>query len=681
MRPGLIPHIAPCVVSHNLALGGAQTAILRMIRALPDWVRERTTLYCQSEDMPLLDAAIQRHGFSVGSISKTAPEDPSCWVLSYGKIHDLPPRPTSLILHSWDDEGWRYVTKTYGSMRGLTVAGVSQQVLGRYRQWIVQGGHQLAGVLPPPVTEWTICRGRRDPHQIVVAWMGRPLESKGLLSLPYLLAMDKRLVVRAWTGADTAGLAHTRKVQAQTMDKLAALARKLNVSDRLDLRPLDFDPFAYGRRLEGAHVLLGNSRREGFLMTAAEALSCGVPVVVTRTCGVASFVRQGVNGCLIDWNEDPQSLARSSYEAILATVDFDSMACLASVQELSLGARYRQVYGQTLAQLTHTSLQHPQPRVTLGVRIHKGMALESLDEAISSVAGQTYRLFKTVLLVDGPWEFGQMLAGRYDLPLICTGQEPDITHCSWLHRQAVECCDTEFYKPLDYDDQLLPGYLERAVKAMDERRLDVYGSLLMTLQNNEFSPRWWPNKPLETMFTGNSGDNQLPHSSALLRVSKLREAGNYQERAIGLGADDYNTWSRIHKAGGRFFRDDARNVVYRIHEKNSLPIRKQRYGEAQGHGPSRGALIAGAAAASVALWVGPGLNAASGAAVPAPSPPAPSIRQTLSAGVESANQLLKQKLKSALQKMWPHGPTRPQAPQKSSGGAPHATKDLLPPHS
>src|SRR6185312_507430 len=155
-RPGLIPPVAPCVVSHNMALVGAQTAILRMLLAAPDWVRERTTLYVQSDDRPLLDAAIEKHGFSVGAITTTPPEDPSCWVLSYGQIADLPPRPTSLILHSWDDEGWRYVTKTYGSMRGLTVAGVSDQVLGRYRDWIDAGKHHVAGVLPPPVTEFTV---------------------------------------------------------------------------------------------------------------------------------------------------------------------------------------------------------------------------------------------------------------------------------------------------------------------------------------------------------------------------------------------------------------------------------------------------------------------------------------------------------------------------------------------
>src|SRR6185437_12896865 len=140
------------------------------------------------------------------------------------------------------------------------------------------------------------------------------------------------------TGADTAGLPYTRKVQAQTMDKLLALAKKLNVLDRLDLRPLDFDPFSYRHRLDGAHVLLGNSKREGFLMTAAEALSCGLPVVVTRSCGVASFVHEGINGSLIDWNDDPEKLAESSYRGIMWASNLDPMNCLQSVQDLSLEA-------------------------------------------------------------------------------------------------------------------------------------------------------------------------------------------------------------------------------------------------------------------------------------------------------------------------------------------------------
>jgi hypothetical protein len=663
-RNGLVPPVAPCVVSHNLALGGAQIAVLRLINCLPDWVRERTTLYVQSNDMPLLDAA-SKHGFAVGAVTTEPPSDPSCWVLSYGKLQGLPQRPTSLILHSWDDEGWRYITRTYGDLRGVTVAGVSRQVLDRFTPWIDQGGHSVAGVLPPPVTEFTMAKGRRSAHRIVVAWMGRPLESKGLLSLPYLLKLDPRIVVRAWTGAETGGNAYTRRMQAETMEKLIRLAVELKVQDRLDLRPLSFDPFAYRDRLKGAHVLLGNSRREGFLMTAAEALSCGVPVVVTRTCGVAEFVKEGVNGCLIDWDEDPNRLARTSYDAILRAVNYKQMHCLQSVQDLSTAARYRRAYGDTLARLTHTSLRcnDTNARVTVGLRIHKGMPVASLDQAASSLALQTYRQFKTVLLVDGHWDYAEKLAERYDLPLICTGEEPDITHCSWLHRKAVEQCDTEFYKPLDYDDQLAPTYLERAVATLDRTRADVYGCLLMTLQDGEYSPRWWPNKPVEQMFTGNSDDNQLPHSSVLMRTAICRAAGNYNERAVGLGADDYNLWHRIHKAGGKIVRDDAvRNVVYRIHEKNSLKIRKARYGGQVDTRGARGRWVAGAAAAaSVALWASPNVDPAKAA------PPPEQERVTQVDGQAKA--------KAAPAK------NGEKDEKHSAGQQPPTVPDVLPPHS
>ncbi|MCK5921066.1 MAG: hypothetical protein KAG66_09000, partial [Methylococcales bacterium] len=119
--------------------------------------------------------------------------------------------------------------------------------------------------------------------------------------------------------------------------------------------------------------------------------------------------------------------------------------------------------------------------MTIGLRIHKGTDVSKLDDAVNSIAAQSYRHFKVILLVDGPWAFAEPLAKRYGLPLICTGLEPDIEHCSWPHRQAVDQCDTEFYKPLDYDDQMLPNYLERAVHMIEQEKVDVYGCKLLTL--------------------------------------------------------------------------------------------------------------------------------------------------------------------------------------------------------
>ena len=180
MSHTFLPQIAPCFVSHNMALGGAQTAVLRYIETLPEWVRDRTTLYCQSDDTPLLDRAVE-NGFSCGEITRVAPNDPSAWFLSYGNLEGLPERPASLVLHSWDEAGWRYFSKAYSGRRGMTVAGVSQKVMDRYAEWMRENDHIDGGILPPPVTEFCMAKGTYDPHgRIVVGWMGRPLEDKGL---------------------------------------------------------------------------------------------------------------------------------------------------------------------------------------------------------------------------------------------------------------------------------------------------------------------------------------------------------------------------------------------------------------------------------------------------------------------------------------------------------------------
>jgi len=595
-------------VSHNLALGGAQTAVLRYISALPEWVRERTTLYSQSDDMPLLDTA-EKNGFTCGDVTREAPVNPSSWFLSYGDLSGLPKRPTSLVLHSWDDAGKRFIDRAYGNLEGMTVAGVSQKVLERYSAWAREKNHRMVGVLPPPVSEFTSVKGPYDTKgRLVVAWMGRPLESKGILSLPHLLAMEPRMVIRAWTGAETAGLEYTQKVQAEALVKVKALAEQLGVSDRLDIRPLDFNPFHYSHRLDGAHVLLGNSEKEGFLLTAAEALSCGIPVVVTKSCGVAEWIKNGKNGLLIDWSDNPKKLAKVAHKALLKAALLRGVDCLDSASDLSLAGNYSNAHRRILGEMTGTSLRNPEALITIGLRIHQGTDVSRLDDAVNSIASQTYRKFKVILLVDGPWAFAEPLAKRYGLPLICTGLEADIEHCSWLHRKAVEQCDIEFYKPLDYDDQLLPSYLERAIHILEQKNADVYACKLMTLEDGKIAPRLhWPNKAVETMFTGNSDDNMIPHSSVLMRAKTARAAGNYQERAVGLGADDYHLWYRIHKTGGVFYRDDeVRNVVYRIHEQNSLNIRRARFG-GDTKARKNSLLKTAAAAAGIAVVASPTL--------------------------------------------------------------------------
>ena len=57
-------------------------------------------------------------------------------------------------------------------------------------------------------------------------------------------------------------------------------------------------------------VVVQNSLREGFGLTATEAMWKGVCVVGTRACGLRHQIRNGIDGILIQDPQDPGEIAR-----------------------------------------------------------------------------------------------------------------------------------------------------------------------------------------------------------------------------------------------------------------------------------------------------------------------------------------------------------------------------------
>lgn len=76
--------------------------------------------------------------------------------------------------------------------------------------------------------------------------------------------------------------------------------------------PIDWAPYLnhqqLGERLKSGHVFALLSLEEGLARTALEAMTCGLPVVLTPNTGVSDFVIPGINGEVVPIR-DPQAAA------------------------------------------------------------------------------------------------------------------------------------------------------------------------------------------------------------------------------------------------------------------------------------------------------------------------------------------------------------------------------------
>lgn len=92
--------------------------------------------------------------------------------------------------------------------------------------------------------------------------------------------------------------------------------------------PIDWAPRLghdrLGERLKSGHVFALLSLEDGFALTAAEAMACGIPVVLTPNTGFSDFVRPGQNGEIVPIR-DPQAAAEAivkCYERRISGNDF-----------------------------------------------------------------------------------------------------------------------------------------------------------------------------------------------------------------------------------------------------------------------------------------------------------------------------------------------------------------------
>ncbi|WP_158010977.1 glycosyltransferase [Tardibacter chloracetimidivorans] len=155
----------------------------------------------------------------------------------------------------------------------------------------------------------------KNRSQPVLVAMGRIAHQKGfdvlIRSLAWLKVKYKAKLLVIGHGS------------AKNVDRLRALASKLNLSDSIDFLDYQANPFAI---MSKADMFVSASRWEGASNALNEALICGLPIVATDCpAGVREALEGGKLGTLVPV-DDPRALARG----IIAELEMDRGLALAS---------------------------------------------------------------------------------------------------------------------------------------------------------------------------------------------------------------------------------------------------------------------------------------------------------------------------------------------------------------
>ena len=143
------------------------------------------------------------------------------------------------------------------------------------------------------------------PNGVVTA----PPEGSGQAPPPgrYLLAVGRLgymkgfdLLVDAFAGADLdPDLRLAIAGDGPEHDRLVEAIGRLGIADRVDLVGR-LDPAGVARAMSGAVAVVVPSRMEAFGIVALEAWRSGAPLVMTDRGGASEFVRDGIDGILVD---------------------------------------------------------------------------------------------------------------------------------------------------------------------------------------------------------------------------------------------------------------------------------------------------------------------------------------------------------------------------------------------
>lgn len=192
-------------------------------------------------------------------------------------------------------------------------------------------------------------------------------------------------------------------------------------------------------------------------------------------------------------------------------------------------------------------------KISVLLPVYCGDRVDFLDQAIASLARQSYSADEILILADGPLQeqhYSLIKAWENKLPGLKRCELPENRGMAEALNLGIKTARNEWLARMDADDISLPDRFEKQVRYLKERPfLSILGGWIEEFDENPDQPQAIRKLPEKHEQIASYAQWRCPfnHMTVMYRKSVLKKIGGYKN--FGMVGDDYELWARFIKNG------------------------------------------------------------------------------------------------------------------------------------